>query len=74
MANIPLSGVISYAASKAWASYFGVGLGPEHKGRIDVLTYEPGEVATKMIKKDKADATTIMPNTAIDVCFRDIGI
>ena len=74
MATIPLSGVISYAASKVWATYFGMGLGPEHKGRIDVLAYEPGEVATKMIKKDKEDAGTIMPDSAAEVCFRDISI
>jgi len=74
MASLPMSGLISYCSSKIWATYFGMGLGPEHKDRIDVMAYEPGGVATKLLGTDKTDAVTISTKAAADVCFRDIGI
>ena len=49
MSIMPISGVLSYSSSKIFASYFGQGLGPELKGKVDVMAYEPAGVATKMI-------------------------
>ena len=41
--------------------------------KVDVLSYQAGEVATKMIRRTNKDSRTILPNEAADVCFRDLG-
>ena len=44
--------------------------------KIDVLSFNPGEVATKLIYKDKSQAGgSIIPvEKAVDCCFRDVGL
>lgn len=74
LSTIPLSGVTTYCASKVFDSYLAEGLNMEYKKAIDIMSYQPGGVATKMIQEFKASMTTIMPEMAADVCFRDIGI
>ena len=74
MSTMPMSGVTSYCSSKIFASYFGMGLNPEVKDKVDVIVYEPGGVATKMIGVTESNTFTILPSMAADVCFRDIGI
>lgn len=75
MSNRPMSGTLTYSSSKIYASYFGHGLGPELDGKIDVMAYEPGGVATKMINNTdgSTDCVTILPKMAADTCFRDLG-
>jgi hypothetical protein len=43
--------------------------------RIDIMSYNPAEIATKMIMKDKSQVGggTISVETAVEVCFRDVG-
>lgn len=43
--------------------------------KIDVLSFNPAEVATKLIKKDESQAggATITVKAAVDCCFRDLG-
>lgn len=43
--------------------------------RIDIMSYNPSEIATKMIMKDKSQVGggTISVETAVEVCFRDVG-
>lgn len=76
MSTAPYSGLIPYSSSKIFASYFGHALGPELAGKADVIVYEPGGVATKMIRQadGQGDCVTIVPAMSADVCFRDIGI
>ena len=49
LATIPLSGVTTYCASKVFDSYLAEGLNMEYKKAIDIMSYQPGGVATKMI-------------------------
>ena len=74
LATVPLSGVTCYCATKVFDSYMAEALNVELKGKVDVISYQPGGVATKMIQETKASLTTIMPQVAADVCLRDIGI
>lgn len=49
MALVPVSGATSYAASKTFTSYMAEGLNFELAGKVDVISYQPAGVATKMI-------------------------
>lgn len=71
---LPMSGVTCYCATKVFDTYMAEGLHYELKNKIDVLSYQPAGVATKMIGETKASMGTIMPSMAADVCFRDIGL
>ena len=59
MATLPIAGVASYCSTKICATYFGRALGPELQGKIDVIAYEPGGVATKMIGDQANDPSCI---------------
>jgi short-subunit dehydrogenase len=48
-AEKPLSGILTYSSSKAYASQLAMCLNYELKGKIDVTVYEPGMVLTKLI-------------------------
>lgn len=69
----PMSGTITYCATKSFASYIAEGLNYELLGKVDVMTYTPGGVATKMLGKKTTDAGTISTTMAADTCFRDLG-
>ena len=75
--TFPMAGHDTYCASKTFASYMAVGLNFELQGKVDVLSYEPAGVATKMLqgKKDKykGDFITCSTDRAADVCVRDLG-
>ena len=43
--------MITYSACKSFAGFLGEGLNYELKDKIDVVNYQAGEVATKMLRK-----------------------
>ena len=45
------AGFVPYSACKSFVSHFFEGISFELQGKIDVMSYIPGEVATKMIFK-----------------------
>lgn len=69
----PVSGTITYSATKSFASFIAEGLNHELKEKIDFLSYQAGEVTTKMLNRFKTDARTISTDRAAQVCFRDLG-
>lgn len=69
----PISGTISYSASKSFSSFVAEALDIEFKGKIDCMSYQAGEVATKLLGKSKTDMRTITVERAADTCFRDLG-
>jgi short-subunit dehydrogenase len=73
LAAQPFAGHITYSAAKSFASYLAEGLNFEFKGKVDVLSYQAGEVATKMLNRFKEDSRTITPDRAAEACFRDLG-
>lgn len=76
MALCPVSGATTYAASKSFTSYMAEGLNYELGGKVDVISYQPAGVATKMIGQAKAKTKPglISPEHAANCCFRDLGI
>ena len=63
---------IVYSATKSLARFLAIGLSYELEGKSDVLSWDCGEVATKMTKK-KAGCTTLDPLEAVRSILRDIG-
>ena len=53
---IPVSGTVTYSATKSFASFVAEGLNYELAGKIDVLSYQAGEVTTKMLNRFKTDS------------------
>lgn len=52
MAPIPAS--VAYSCQKVFVTYLARGMSMEMSHKIDVMSYNPGEVATKLIMKDKS--------------------
>lgn len=72
-ARIPMSAIISYCATKIFATYMCEGIHHEVAGKVDVISYEPAGVATKMIGRSKTDIATISPEAAVNGLCRDVG-
>lgn len=66
-------GNATYSATKVFATYIGKALNYELKDKIDVLSFNPAGVATKLTKKKDPDMTTISAARAAEVAFRDLG-
>lgn len=66
---------VPYCMSKTFVTYLAEGLNYELKDKIDVLSYNPGEVATKLVMREKhqTDAGAISVERASSSCFRDLG-
>lgn len=47
--GVPMSGVTTYCASKSFATYMAEALHYETEGKVDIMSYRPGTVATKMV-------------------------
>lgn len=72
----PAAGVTTYCATKTFASFMAEGLHVETEGKVDIMSYQPGLVATKMVgmHNDAPKYGAITPEHAAASCFRDLGI
>ena len=50
----PFPGMLTYSACKRFVSHLAQGLNFELAEKVDVMSYNPAEVATKLIMKDKS--------------------
>jgi len=71
-ADYPIPGSISYSAAKRFVTDLAVGLNYELKDQIDVISYNPGFVATKL-NSNKPDYQTLSADEAAGVFLRDFG-
>ena len=69
----PVAGTITYSSTKSFASFIAEGLNYELEGKVDCMSYQAGEVTTKMLRRFNTDSRTITPQRAADTCFRDLG-
>jgi 17beta-estradiol 17-dehydrogenase / very-long-chain 3-oxoacyl-CoA reductase len=72
LGSVPVPGVISYSAAKAFSSYLGQALNIELRSKIDVISFECGEVSTKLLGNRKGFGV-ITPPKATWGCLRDLG-
>ena len=65
-----------YSSTKAFATNLAYSLSLSMNETVDVMSYEPGYVETKMIDeiKSQAGSNMISADRAAEVCFRDVGI
>jgi len=73
LGSIPVSGAITYSASKAFAGYLGQGLNYEFKSKIDVMTFECGEARTKLLGSRKSAMVVEDLTRVTSGCLRDVG-
>ena len=60
--------------SKTFAHFMGIGLSMELKGKLDFLTFECGQVATKSNINDHSwNPFSVNPERAVKGCLRDVG-
>ena len=58
----PIAGMLTYSSSKAFVSHFAQGHSFELEGQVDVMSYDAGEVLTKLLPSKKGtDSRTITP-------------
>lgn len=71
----PMPVSIVYSAQKRFVTHLAQGMALELAKKIDVMSFNPGEVATKLIYKDKSQAggSIISTEKAVECCFRDVG-
>jgi len=74
-AEIPLSGMTIYSATKVFVNFLADGLFIEHRNKIDIMSYTAGFVITKLTAdwKREVDYETITAKRAAEICFRDLG-
>ena len=72
-ADGPIPGSITYSSSKTFTTYLGEGLYYELLGKVDVLSYRPGNVDTNMNPNNFNGKDFISPSKAASVCLRDLG-
>jgi short-subunit dehydrogenase len=56
----PFAGMVTYCATKTFVNFMGIGLKYECKNKIDVMSWQPGEITTKMLagfQPDKKDTS-----------------
>ena len=72
LGSVAVPGILTYSASKSFASFLGQGLNVELKDKVDVISFECGEVSTKLLGK-RSGFGVITPKKATWGCLRDIG-
>jgi short-subunit dehydrogenase len=72
LGSAPIPGVLTYSMSKSFSSYLAEGLNIELKHKIDCLSYQCGEVSTKLIGS-KRGMSVVSTQTATKGGLRDLG-
>ena len=72
---IPFPGLLIYSSTKRFVTHLAQGLNFELSDNVDVMSFNPGEVTTKLVMKDESEAkgTLITVEKATSSCFRDLG-
>ena len=53
LGSAPIPGILAYSMSKSFTSFLGEGLNIELKSKIDVMSFQCGEVRTKLLGNSK---------------------
>jgi short-subunit dehydrogenase len=61
LGSAPIPGILPYSCAKSFSSFLGEGLNIELKDKVDVLSFQCGEVATKMLGKSRRGISVITP-------------
>ena len=68
----PFAGILDYSCSKSFVNFLAQGLSFELEGKVDCLSWQCGEVHTKMNKKPPGGAV-ITTDAAVKGMFKDLG-
>jgi len=71
----PVAGTLTYSCTKSFVSFLAEGLNFECKSdNVDFLSYQAGEVDTKLLSKKGSKTSMISPERAANSSFRDLGL
>lgn len=73
LGSAPMPGILAYSCSKSFSSFLGEGLNWELKDKVDVLSWQCGEVSTKLLGKSRKGFTVITTEKASKACLKSIG-
>lgn len=67
--------MLLYSSCKVMMTYLAQGLNYELGKDVDVMSFNPSAIATKIIgyKKDETSFSIISTEKAVKACFRDVG-
>ena len=76
--SFPVAGMLTYSSAKKFVTHLTLGLNFELEEKVDVMSFNPGGIATKLMKeisgKDvNGDPGIIEPELAVNTAFRDVG-
>ena len=69
---LPVAGVLTYACTKTFMRYLGIGMNYETGGKVDSMTINFGEVNTKMCP-EYTGPLIISAKHAVQCALRDVG-
>ena len=68
----PVAGILDYSCTKTFVDFLAQGLSFELEGKVDCLSWQAGEVSTKMLKRP-AGGTVVTTEVAVKGMFKDLG-
>ena len=68
----PIPGFLALSMTKTFKSFLAIGLSMELKDKIDFMTFECGQVATK-INRSPPNPFKTTPKVAVEGLLKDVG-
>lgn len=68
----PVAGILDYSCTKSFVDFLARGLSYELEGKIDCLSWQAGEVSTKMLKRPPG-GSVVTTEVAVKGMLKDLG-
>jgi short-subunit dehydrogenase len=69
----PMPGMCAYVSSKSFVTMMSITLSYECQDKLDVLSFNPGVVATPMTTNTAGEAGATSAEESVAACLRDLG-
>lgn len=73
LGSLPVPGIMTYSAAKSFSSFLGEALHIELKDKVDVISFQCGEVHTKLLGSSRKGFSVISTERATGGSLRDLG-
>jgi short-subunit dehydrogenase len=73
LAKAPIPGFLAYSCTKTFSSFLAEGLNYELEDKVDVLSFQCGQVRTKLLKGYDKSLFVSTPQYATRACLKDLG-
>lgn len=72
LGSVPVAGILDYSCTKTFVDFLAQGLSYELEGKVDCLSWQAGEVSTKMLKRP-AGGRVVTTEVAVKGMLKDLG-